>query len=71
MLSIVIIPLSVRFILSFRVVREGHGLIRVVHVVVVEETVVAVGVPCVVATVTQATPNVGTVPGECPVGWCK
>ena len=41
MLSIVIIPLSFWFVLTLRVVREGNGLIRVVHVVVVEETVAA------------------------------
>lgn len=41
--------------------REGHGLIRVAHVVAAEETVAAVGEPCEVAVATQATPNEGTV----------
>ena len=57
--------------LTLWVVRERNGHVAVVHVVVVEVTVVAVSVPRVVRAVTQATPEIRTVPGEYPNGWCK
>ena len=42
--------------------RERHSDVTVVHVVVVEETVVAVAVPSVVAVVPTTRPDVRAVP---------
>ena len=53
---------------SQRVERDGRTTVAVVHVVVVEETVVAVSVPCVVGVVTKTRPPVGAVT-ECISLW--
>ena len=50
------------------IVRDGNGQVAVVHVVVVEETVVAIGVPSVVVAITEARPIIGTVLSAFPYG---
>lgn len=49
-------------------VRDRNGEVTVIHVVVVEETVVAIGVPSVVVAITEARPIIGTVLSAFPYG---
>jgi hypothetical protein len=60
---------SIVIILILLLVREGYSNVAVVHVVVVEETVVAVSVPRVVRVVSARRPKVGTPISVCPDGW--
>ena len=57
-------------ILDFVIVRDRHSLVAVVEVVVVQEAVVAVAVPCVVGAVPQTAPDVAVM-CACPCCWCK